>query len=436
VIRKLSALVRRFSNDSLYRNSLFLFMSNGYLAVTGFLFWSVAARQFSAEEVGLMSVLIATSTFIASASIFGLDHTLIHYLGKHKKSIKNLLNTALSIGAAGAIIVSLLYLATIPFIASELAFTLESIGWLVAFLLFMFMTTWNTMVGSIFIGLRIAHFIFFTALFFGIARVILLFPFAQQGLKGLFTAYGIALFTSVVIAFGFLFFKERFIFMPRITRQTVNLIKNYSLKTYAASLLATLPPLVVPLLIINLLGSAEVAYYNMPFMIIGILTIIPMATSQSLFAEGIEGTGDLKRHIVRALKLIYALLIPAATVVILGGNWVLGMFGSAYAEHGYGVLVLLSFAALFKAATFPLIAVLRILGDVKEIAAGTFIYIVCFIALSYSALTMSHDLKALGVAAIIAEIIAFVIYFSIVRRKWPKIVRIKSKTAWEETKSA
>lgn len=433
---KNTKIVRRLATDGLYRNSLFLFMSNGYLAVTGFLFWSVAARQFPAEVVGVMSVLISSSTFIASASIFGLDHTLIHYLGKHKDKTKTLLHTALSIGGIGAIIISLLYLAAVPLIASEIAFIATSAGWLAAFLLFMFITTWNTMLGSVFIGLRITHFVFFTALFFGISRIVLLFPFTTEGLKGLFAAYGISLSLSVLISFTFLFFAKRYIFVPRITKQTVQLIKGYSLKTYMASLLATLPPLVTPLLIISLLGSAEVAYYNMPFMIIGILTIIPLATSQSLFAEGVEGGGDLKRHIVRALKLIYALLIPAAIGVIVLGNWVLGIFGEAYAQHGYVLLVLLSAAALLKAATFPLLTILRITGNVKEIILATFLYVAVFIVAVYSSLSVFHNLTSVGVAALVAEAVGLMVYIFTVRRKWPSAVRIKSRTALEEIESA
>jgi O-antigen/teichoic acid export membrane protein len=432
MIGKILHKLRLFMTDSLYRNSFFLFLNSASTALTGFLFWALAARLFSTHDVGIVSTLIAAATFVGSASILGLDHTLIHYLGKHPKKMRVILNTAFSVAIIGVVISSVLYLAIVPALSPDLSFILTSVLWIIGFLLLMLVTSWNNLLTSTFIGLRITQFIFLSGLFFGILRIIFLPILVGYGFTGLFLAHLISFSVGVLAAFMFIFIAKRYVFVPRITSETVSLMKKYSLKTYVASLLASLPPLLTPLLVISLLGPSEVAYYNMPLMIITVLTIIPMATSQSLFAEGVNGGNDLRRHIMRAIRLIYAVLIPAILVVIASGNIVLQLFGKAYAEHGYPLLILLCIATLFKAGSFPLIATLRVMGDIKEIIIITLMYVITIVGLVYASIASVKSLWVIGASVIVSEIIALILYIIVVKRKWSKIVAIKPGNNQEE----
>ncbi len=423
-MHKAKLLTQQFISDSLYRNSIYLFVTNASLAATGFLFWTIAARLFSAAEVGLTSTIIAASTFIASASLFGLDHTLIHFLAKHKTKTKSIINTALTIVMLGAIVFSIVYLLVVPTLTSDLAFILSSPLWTGAFLGLMVMTALNNVLASTFIALRITYFILVAGLLFGIGRILLLVCFNGQGLVSLFSAHSISFGVGLLAGFIGLFIATRHTIKPHIGGEVVKLMKGYSLRTYVASLLASLPPLLTPLFIIAMLGAPEAAYYNMPLLMVGLLNIIPMATSQSLFAEGAHGGGELKRHIVKSIKLIYTLLIPAVAVVAGAGYFILNIFGPSYAEHGYLLLLFLSLATLFKAGSFPLAAILRILGDVKEIIIATFIYVLSITAGTYLALLIIGQLWAIGLAVMISEAILLLMYIFIVKRKWHKVVAI------------
>jgi len=50
--------------DPLYKNSIFLMLSSITGAGTGFVFWVIAARFYSAEDVGLASAVIAAMGLI------------------------------------------------------------------------------------------------------------------------------------------------------------------------------------------------------------------------------------------------------------------------------------------------------------------------------------------------------------------------------------
>ena len=427
-MHKVKTLIEHFMSDSLYRNSLYLFTTNASLAATGFLFWAIAARSFSAHDVGLVSTIITAATFIASAGLFGLDHTLIHYLAKHKAKAATIIDTAFSVVTLGAIAFSVGYLLIVPAIAPELAFILSSPLWTVAFVGLMIATTWNNTLGSIFIAFRAAQLILIAGLLFGIGRIVLLAMLSSGGLASLFNAHFISFSTGVIAGLIGLFLAKKYVFKPHLSHEIIRLIRGYSLKTYIASLLASLPPLLTPLLVIAILGPSEAAYYNMPLLMTGLLIIIPMATSQSLFAEGIHEERELKKHCIRSVRLIYTLLVPAIAVVIVGGHFILNIFGTQYADYGYALLIFLSLATLFKAGSFPLIAILRILGDVKEIIITTFVYVACLTTCTYLALLIAGQLWAIGIAVLISEIILLAIYAVIIKKKWPKVINAHSNS--------
>jgi O-antigen/teichoic acid export membrane protein len=98
--------------------------------------------------------------------------------------------------------------------------------------------------------------------------------------------------------------------------------------------------------------------------------------------------------------------------------------------------VLLSIAALFKAGSFPLIAVLRVLGDIKEIVIVTLVYTICIVGATYAAITATGSLWAIGVAVLASEVVALVLYSMVLRRKWPKVVVIKQNSMQEESLNA
>ena len=46
-------IYNHFMNDSLYRNSIYLILSTAVMGGFGFIFWIIAARLFTLEQIGL-----------------------------------------------------------------------------------------------------------------------------------------------------------------------------------------------------------------------------------------------------------------------------------------------------------------------------------------------------------------------------------------------
>ena len=64
----------------LYKNSVFLIASSTSAAGSGFFFWVIAARFYSAEEVGLASAIISAMGLVSLLSLLGFDISLVRFL--------------------------------------------------------------------------------------------------------------------------------------------------------------------------------------------------------------------------------------------------------------------------------------------------------------------------------------------------------------------
>jgi len=104
--------------------------------------------------------------------------------------------------------------------------------------------------------------------------------------------------------------------------------------------------MILPIMVLNVLGAEQAAYYYIAFAIASLLFMIPNAISMSLFVEGSHGEA-LKRTVVKSLFAILSLLIPAAAALYVCGGWVLGVVGAEYAAGGLGVLRVMVAASLF-----------------------------------------------------------------------------------------
>ncbi len=74
--------------NPLYRNSIFLMLSSTVGAGTGFIFWIIAARLYSTEDVGLSSAIVSVMRLLMLLSFVGLDIGLIRYTFRKKRTVE------------------------------------------------------------------------------------------------------------------------------------------------------------------------------------------------------------------------------------------------------------------------------------------------------------------------------------------------------------
>jgi O-antigen/teichoic acid export membrane protein len=120
---------------------------------------------------------------------------------------------------------------------------------------------------------------------------------------------------------------------------------KFSIWNYLSNILANVPSLIMPVMILNLLGNAEAAKYYIAAAIANFVLIIPDAIGISLFVEGSHGE-NLKKMLIKSASAIALCMVPLVIMIYFMGNTLLGFFGKDYIE-AYGLLKLLVLSSFF-----------------------------------------------------------------------------------------
>ena len=160
--------------------------------------------------------------------------------------------------------------------------------------------------------------------------------------------------------------------------------------------------MVLPVIITNNIGTEESAYFYIDMMMANLIFIIPLATTQSLFAEGSHDEKSISSLMAKSLKIILILLIPTILVTVLFGHIILNAFGKNYSAEGFNFLRILALGAIPLTFNNLLSTVFKIKNQLKEIVVINFVSAVMIIGLSY--LFIANGLMGIGAAWIIGQL--------------------------------
>ena len=336
----------------------------------GFFFWMVVARFYTEAEAGLGAAIISAMSLLAMLSRLGFGAALIRFLPKAEKPV-DIINSCFTLSGMVALTLAAIFMAGLNLWSPAIGFITENLIFTIAFAVFVLLWALSGLTDFIFIAKRRAEFVLSKGAIFSLLKIpipILLALF--------FHAFGIA--ASWGIAVGVAVAVSLFFFLPRVQshyrpvpKLSVGAISNmwrYSTGNYLASLFAAAPALILPIMVVNLIGAAYNAYFYVAWMIAGLLFAIPLAVSQSLFAEGAHFEDKLAVNVGRAFKLIFSLLVPAALLLRLLGNWLLSLFGEGYALNGLMLLRILVLSSPFIGVNHVYSSVIRVEGRIRELA--------------------------------------------------------------------
>jgi O-antigen/teichoic acid export membrane protein len=188
------------------------------------------------------------------------------------------------------------------------------------------------------------------------------------GAFGLYLSAGLATIIAILVG-NMLIMKvlSAYRLVPAINKEMIREMMHYSFGNNVANIFYFLPVAVLPLLVVDLLGEEINAYFYVAWAIASVLLMIPFTTSTSLFAEGSFSPDELRRNVIKSLKFIFVLLIPAIIGIFIAGRYVLLLFGNAYAENAFEVLLILSIASVPHAINVVYVAVKRVKKEIMPV---------------------------------------------------------------------
>lgn len=295
--------------------------------------------MYSIEDVGLTTALIASQSLITLFSLFGFDFSLIRFLPISDN--RKVYNTCLVITSFFAIIICAAYISCIGIFSPDLIF-LQNPKFAAVFLIFSLLNTLTLINGNAFLALRKGgEFLVQNILLaLRIPILILLTPLKSYGI---FASMGLAYFFSTI--FGLYTLNKLIGVHIQADKHFVQKSFKFSFWNYLSNILANVPPLIMPVMILNLLGDAEAAKYYIAAAIANFVLIIPDAIGISLFVEGSHGE-NLKKILIKSVSAIALCLVPLVIMIYFMGYTLLGFFGKEYIE-AYGLLKLLVLSSFF-----------------------------------------------------------------------------------------
>lgn len=267
------------------------------------------------------------------------------------------------------------------------------------------------MLDQSFIAGRVAKYVFWKNMLAGIIKIPLpILLFASLHGFGIYAGVGFSMLIVTMLALLFFMPKVYPGYSPRLVwaYDLVRTILPYSLTNYISNMLSNAPTYIYPLMILNILGPEQNAFFYITWMMTMILTVIPGSMAQSLFAEGSHDGRTLVKNGKRALLTALTLTIPAVAVMWLLGGWLLHIFGQAYATNGINVMKYLLLAMFPYCVNGFFMTVNQVRKQIGWILVQTLILAMISLGGGY-VFVIRYGLKGIGMAYALAQYVVTII---------------------------
>ena len=411
--------LRRHLQTPLYTNAYYLMANTVINSLSGFVFWTVAARFYTADDVGIASAVISAMMLLAGLSSLGLGSGLIRFLPGAGIMSNKMLDSSLVLTALISILTALVFLTGLPLWSPALMLMYSQPVFMICFVLFTLLYTWSGVINHVFIAHRTARFTLLVSTVASV-KILLLIAFTTlYGAIGIFASTGVATAVSLVVALLWLLpaVQNGYFLQLRLCLEILRGLIPFSIGNYLAFFLYQTPQTILPIMVLNVLGAKESAYLYTAWMIATTLFMISGAISASTFAEGSNEEKSLSSNVRRALSLTALLSLPVILIMLVLGDSLLLLFGRDYMEGGGELLTILVLSAFPVGINSIYFAIKRV---TKEI--GTIFVLSTFIAggtLGLSYLLMPrYDIAATGIGWLASQgmVTGFIACSALVKR--------------------
>lgn len=361
--------LRRRAGNSLFRNSFFIMATTLVTSGLGYIYWTAAARVFSADAVGLASALISAVNLVSALSLLGLPSVVIDLLSGQRstKSWSAMVEAAMFMVAATGLVCGAGMWLLLPVLSSTLQLSGEGAADVVLLVGLVAIGNILAVLDGVFKAERASHFLFARNVAFSASKIPLLFlplllPLLHRNSFTILLSWVLATIISLVLSLVWCL--RRLGYRPQLDvgsmwRQSGLLGRRVG-GNYLISIGGTMPMYLLPVIVATRLTTTDAAYFYTTWMVGGIFFMVSSSISSALFAEGSVERTSLPTQLRSSIRLVILYLAPLSAVCFFWGKAILGIFGVEYAQYGFGILLILVVSAVPDAVTNLAITVLRV----------------------------------------------------------------------------
>lgn len=399
--------LRKHLSEPLFRNGYALMVNTGVTGLLGVTYWLVAARHYSAADVGRASAAYSAMNLLSGLTAFNLLGMLTRFIPQSGHRTAGLVLRAYVFSSLASLLV------TIPFVlmVGHLGSSYAELASVPAALIFTgCIVCWGifTLQDGVLVGLRGAVWVPLENGTFSIVKIVLLLALATSlPHTGIFISWMVPIAISVPLVNAFIFVR---LMQPHArltatrTPPSARQIGRFLAGDYTGALCVLAVTFMVPVAVAVRVGPSANAYFYSAWLVGTTLDLLSVNMATSLTVEGSFDEETIAANCRAALRKTMLILTPAAAVVICAAPLLLGLFGPQYAAHGTRILQLLALATLPKALTEMYLGTLRAQSRTSLIALIQGIRGILILGLAF-ALTGLMGTTGAGIAVLASQVI-------------------------------
>ena len=366
--RKLRWLRETLRRDTLLQNSLILMMTTVSNAVTGYVFWAIAARRLSANSIGVATSLVGAAQLVALVGTLGLGSWFVSTIGRmNTPQWSNAVTCSISVAASATGLLGVIGIVALPRFSHRFA-SLETPFHAGGFVVACVVLAMANLTDDALIAEQAPRFHFGRNALFGFSKLCVLGLLIHMGIRGelpILVAWTVGGAFALVVAWKAWIPAVRSTFRPNL-RGSVRLstLLQQSGQHQMIDVAGRLPLYLLPAVVLVRATGPDAATLSLTWMIASIFFLVSPAVSNALIAKG--GLGSLSDSLRRSAVTVGLLLGVGVPIVCTFPETFLHLFGGSVAAKGSKLLVVLAVSSFPDAVTNLWIAKRRIQ---KELSA-------------------------------------------------------------------
>ncbi|WP_424809601.1 lipopolysaccharide biosynthesis protein [Rhodococcus sp. 27YEA15] len=322
-----AALRLRTAGPSLESNAAALMLSSIATGALGLLYWAVAERFFDTAEVGRASAVISSSTMLASVACLSLGGAYQRFLPIAGRQSVKLIVGGLAATGTVAVILGFLFLAVNPSNDRLFASTSEYATFpfmVLAFALY-------ALTDPILIGLRLAKGVAAKNITLSVVKIIPVVALSGTGsalaLNGSWTVLAFAVTAAALLYVFRTGVRDR---TEVATLPPVREMWAFQGVFFTMTLVTTVTPLALPLIVVSTLGTEQNAYFNLAWTMCSAVGLLRSAVGSSFVVEASMPSADRRQLLHRLLRMLGSVTAVSVVGLAVGGPLILYLVGPQY----------------------------------------------------------------------------------------------------------
>jgi O-antigen/teichoic acid export membrane protein len=358
----------------IYSRAYALILSSASTSVLGLLYWTLAARLYSARDVGVNAALISAMMFLSYVSQLSLAGALTRFIPTAGRATTRLILGSYGVALLMSGAVASVFILGIGVWAPEvrpLVDTPAATAWFLAATM-----AWSlfALQDAVLTGLRRTVWVPIENSIFAATKVLLVVALAGSLTgAGIYVSWTVPAAVSIV-PINLMIFRW---FLPNhVARHrdvepegSVGLIGRYLASDFGGSLLVSASTALLPLIVLATVGAKASAYYYIAWTVAYSLQMFSLNMGISLSVEGAAHRSEVGAGTRRMLRLLAGLQVPLVLVIAIFAPLILQVFGSQYSDEGAVLLRLLALGVLPHGINAVCLGVARVRRQLRVIFA-------------------------------------------------------------------